>query len=310
MPHLRISVAHWSDPWSQRDSQARSLCLPFPPINSAVMARTTLAAQLREPSASLPCLLNSAAEPIDRLLFAEMPRSGNTSRGALAQRLRRFAPARPASAPHSPSARAGLSGANRLTCRVDSHPRRPFVPPLPRPDTRPRPDRFGVFTFRRPAFLLRDHPVSDGNPLICGFGAGRPGLRPLAPAAFPETANQLSCFDWLRMARPFLPSSLSLTPWLRTKRIGGVTAFDFSCGVPGNAFRGSSEYPAGPTGHSDLQGHFPSSPDRQDSTFPRESAGRVAFAIFPPFFRVSGTLQRAFASGSFFQRNRSQHLTR
>ena len=260
-------------------------------------------------TSSLPCLLNTAAGFLCRLLFAEMTRSGNGSRGALAQGLRPFAPARPASAPHSPSARACLSGANRRTCLVDSHPGRPFVPLLARPDTRLRADRFGVFTFRRPAFLRLHHSVSEGYPLICGLGAGRPGLRPLAHAAFPETANQLTCFDSLSLARPFLPSSLSLRPWLRTKRIGGGTDFELSCGIPGNEFRGSSVYPAGPTGHSDLQGHFPSSPDRQDSTFPRESAGRVAFAIFPPFFRVSGTLQRAFASGSFFHRIRSQHST-
>ena len=230
LPHLRVFVAHWPDPWSQGDSQARPQCLPVPPISSAAMARTASAAQLREPSASLPCLLNSAAGFIDQALLPESARTGNSCYGPLARALRPFAPARSASVAHFPSAHACLSGANRLTCLADPHPGRSFVPPLPCPATRLRADRFSVFT-----------------------------------------------------------------------------VLDPSCGGPGDHPRSPWEYLPGPTGHSDLQGHFPRSNDRQDSTFPRESAGRVAFAIFPPVFRVSGTLQRAFAS--FFHRIRFQHST-
>lgn len=306
LPHLRIFVAHWSAPWSQGDSQARPLCRPFPPISSAVMAKTAWAAQLREPSASLPCLLNSAAEFFERRHFPRTSRSGESFHCALAPRFRPFAPARSAAALF-PSAHACLSGANRLTGLVDPHPGRPFAPPLPHPDTRLRAERFGVLTFHRPAFLPSHHPVSVGNQLICGIGAGRPGLRPLAPAAFPEPANQLTGFDTLKVTRPFLPSSLSLSPSLRAERIGGMTVRDLSGGGPGNTPRGSWIDLSGLSGHSELQGHFPRSNDRQDSTFPRESAVRVAAAIFPPVFRVSGTLQRAFAS--FFHRIRSQYST-
>lgn len=230
LPHLRNFVAHWPDPLSQGDSQARPLCLPVPPISSAAMARTASAAQLREPSASLPGLLNSAAAFSDWALLPESGRTGNSCYGPLARALRPFAPARSASVARSPSARACLSGANRLTCLVDPHPGRPFAPPLPRPGTRLRAERFGVFT------------VLD---LSCG-----------GPENYPRV------------------------PWIQHSR---------------------------PTGQSDLQGHFPRSKDRQDSTFPRESAGRVAAAIFPPVFRVSGTLQRAFAS--FFHRIRFRHST-
>jgi hypothetical protein len=307
LPHPRNFVAHWPDPLSQGDSQACPLCLPFPPISSVVMARTASAAQLREPSATLPCLLNSAAAFIDRALLPETAQTGKSRYGPLVRTLRPFAPARSASVAPAPSACAYLSGTNRLTCLVDPHLGRPFAPPLPRPDTRLRADRFGVFTFLRPAFLPSHHPVSVGNPLICGIGAGRPELRPLATAAFPDPANQLTGFDSLKVTRPFLPSSLSLSPLLRAEQIGGMIVLDLSCGGPGNQPRVPWEYLPRPTGHSDLQGHFPRSNDRQDSTFPRESAGRVAATIFPPVFRVSGTLQRAFAS--FFHRIRSQHST-
>lgn len=87
-----------------------------------------------------------------------------------------------------------------------------------------------------------------------------------------------------------------------SSQIGGLTSFDFFSGVLGNEFRASSEHPTESIGSSYLRGHFPRTNDRQDSTFPRESAERVAFAIFPLFFRVSGTLQVALARGSLTHR--------
>lgn len=137
--------------------------------------------------------------------------------------------------------------------------------------------------------------------------AGVLWLRPLAPLPAMTVPNQLNFSDPLGFARPFLPSSPRQNPRLRAERIGGWTSSELLVGVHGNDVPGLLRRKAGLTGLSYLCGHFPRSNDRQDSTFPRESSGRAASAIFPPFFRVSGTLQRALASGSFFHRIRSNH---
>ncbi len=137
--------------------------------------------------------------------------------------------------------------------------------------------------------------------------AGVLGLRPLAPLPFMAVPNQHNFSDPLGFARPFHPSSPSQNPRLRAERIGGWTSFDLFFGVLGNVVPGLLRTTARLAGLSYLCGRFPISNDRQDSTFPRESSGRAALAIFPPFFRVSGTLQRALASGSFFHRIRSIH---
>lgn len=159
---------------------------------------------------------------------------------------------------------------------------RPFAPSLPfRPDTRRRTERFGAFTCDRPAFSPKPPPASDGNPLICGVREVWPGLRPLAQAAFTEPANQLTCFDPLRLARPFLPSSLSSKPRLRAERFGGLNLLDLLCGVPGNPFSASLHTPARVSGLSISAVILPGPNDRQDSTFPRKVRRRAAGAHFP-----------------------------
>ncbi len=142
--------------------------------------------------------------------------------------------------------------------------------------------------------------------LIGNRRTSSPGLRLLTPLPFAPVPNQRTFPDSQDFSRPFHPSSPSSKLRLRAEGIGGITSLDLSTGVLGNRVPGLLQPSSRLTGLSYLNGHFPRFNDRQDSTFPRESAGWAASAIFPPFFRVSGTLQRAFACGSFFQRIRSQ----
>ena len=116
------------------------------------------------------------------------------------------------------------------------------------------------------------------------------GAAQACPSCLPSLANQLTFQDGPRLGRPFLPSSPSPKPRLRAERIGGVTSFDLSSGVPGNEFRASFKHPARPFGLSHILGHFPLSNDRQDSTFPTEKR-QAEKTRSSAALRVSGTLR-------------------
>jgi len=196
------------------------------------------------------------------------------------------------------------SPANQLTFQDDTRPVRPLNQGVRFASV---PASIGGCIRVRPAGFSPRTPAMDA--LIGGRRAGSPGLRSLAPLPSAAASNQHSLTDLPGFTRPFLPSSLVPGARLRAERIGGVILFDPSCGVLGNRFRDSLEDPARPTGLPYLRGHFPRSNDRRDSTFPRESSGRAAAALFPPFFRVSGTLQKPLACGSFSHRIRSKQPT-
>jgi len=157
------------------------------------------------------------------------------------------------------------SPTNQLTFLDDPRPSRPLKQG---PRCAPCHASIGSFTQGRPAVFPSRNLAMDA--LIGNRRAGSQGHRPLAPLPFTSAPNQRTFTDRPDCARPFLPSSPSPKPRLRAERIGGVTSFDLSSGVPGNEFRDSSNYPARPIGHSYLPGHFPPSNDRQDSTFPTE----------------------------------------
>lgn len=157
------------------------------------------------------------------------------------------------------------SPANQLTFQDDSRLGRPL-----KKGNRfaPRHSSIGGCTRGRPA-------VSSSRTLailalIGHRRAGSPGFRPLAPLPSTSAPNQRTFADLPGCARPFLPSSPSPKPRLRAERIGAVTSFDLSSGVPGNGFRASLDHQARPVGFPYLCAHFPPSNDRQDSTFPTE----------------------------------------
>lgn len=122
------------------------------------------------------------------------------------------------------------------------------------------------------------------------------------PSCLPSSANQLNLEDNHCQSCP-IERPVRLAPG--SSQLGSSTFLDSSTGVLGKGFRASLNQLTRRTGFSYLTARFPRSNDRRDSTFPRESSGRVASAIFPPFFRVSGTLQRPLACGSFSHRIRS-----
>lgn len=196
------------------------------------------------------------------------------------------------------------SPANQLTFQDDTRPSRPLNQGVRFASV---PASIGGRIRVRPAGLSPRTPARDV--LIGSPRAGSPGFRPLAPLPSAAASNQHSFSDLSGFTRPFLPSSLVPGVRLRAERIGSVTFLDLSPGVPGNRFRDSFEDPTRPTRLPYLRGHFPRSNDRRDSTFPRESSGRAAAALFPPFFRVSGTLQKPLACGSFSYRIRSKQPT-
>jgi len=154
------------------------------------------------------------------------------------------------------------------------------------------PSQFGCLTFLHPAF--RQAPARNLAPvtLICGHCSGRRALRFLGPSAFADAASQRSLPEPAGSIRPFSPSSLAPKPQLRTQRKGAGICIDLSTGVLGNEFQDSSNQPTRMTVDSNLRARSPESNDRQDSTFPRKSAGGSLTLIFPPLLRVSGTLRR------------------
>lgn len=133
--------------------------------------------------------------------------------------------------------------------------------------------------------------------LIGGHRAGSLGLRPLAPLPFTLSSNQRNLSDPLGFARPFLPSSLCQSPQLRAERIGGVTSFDLSCGVPGNEFRDSLEHFARLSGLLTLAVVFPVPDDRQECTFP---GGKCGAGRLRSFSRCSCAGQAHFGGSPLF----------
>jgi len=128
--------------------------------------------------------------------------------------------------------------------------------------------------------------------LNCGHCSGRRARRFLGPSAFADAASQRSIPKLSGSIRPFSPSSLSPKPLLRTQRKGVGIPFDHSIGVFGNPLQDSSIHRPRPVDPCTFAVVLPGPNDRQDSTFPRKSAGGSLTLIFPPLLRVSGTLRR------------------
>jgi hypothetical protein len=128
--------------------------------------------------------------------------------------------------------------------------------------------------------------------LNCGHCSGRRARRFLGPSAFADAASQRSIPKLSGSIRPFSPSSLSPKPQLRTQRKGVGIPFDLSIGVFGNPLQDSSIHRPRPVDPCTFAVVLPGPNDRQDSTFPRKSAGGPLTLIFPPLLRVSGTLRR------------------
>ncbi len=152
------------------------------------------------------------------------------------------------------------SPANQLTCQAD--------PRLGRPLKKgkrfaPRHSSNGGCTRGRPAAFPSRTPAMAA--LIGHRRAGSPRLRPLAPLPSTSAPNQRTFAEQPGCARPSSPSPERR---LRTERIGGVTSFDPSSGVPGNGFRASFKHPARPFGLPHILVHFPLSNDREQSDFP------------------------------------------
>jgi hypothetical protein len=118
--------------------------------------------------------------------------------------------------------------------------------------------------------------------------AGSPGLRPLAPLPSASAPNQRTFADQRGCVRPFLPFSPSPKPRLRAERIGGVTSFDLSSGVPGNEFRDSLKYTTRPAGFPTCGVIFLRQMTNRIALFLRKSAGRKKHG-FSAALRVSGT---------------------
>jgi len=154
------------------------------------------------------------------------------------------------------------------------------------------PSQFGDLTNLHSAFpparVRNLAPVA----LNCGHCSGRRARRFLGPSAFADAASQRSIPKLSGSIRPFSPSSLSPKPQLRTQRKGVGIPFDLSIGVFGNPLQDSSIHRPRPVDPCTFAVVLPGPNDRQDSTFPRKSAGGSLTLIFPPLLRVSGTLRR------------------
>lgn len=286
MAHWRYFAAHWSEPLpAPGAAQACPTCLrspanqltpqgdsrPHRPIERA--ARFALVpSQLGGFTSERPAIFPFRTLAMDALI------------GGLPRRFAGGSTSRPASLRSSPP----ISAIPPTYLASPAHSFRPRLPQSPgsgRNDSAPSPlaDLFSFPPMPNPA----------GNPLICGIREVWPRLRPLAQAAFTDPANQLTCFDFLMTARPFLPSSLSSKPRLRAERTGGLTSFDLSSGVLGNEFRASSIHPSRQTGLPIFAVVFPVPDDREHKHFPRGKVrGGPLSLIFPPFLRGSGPLRR------------------
>jgi hypothetical protein len=239
-------------------------------IGSPAWVTTTLAAHLREASASLYASRQIGGSifrrpavfllPIpERSALMGFPGSGRYG-------LRPLAPPFLTGASHQRHLSDALGGA------------RPFDPSLPfRPDTRRRTERFGASTCERPALSLLPMPIPAGCPLIFGVREVWLVLRPLARTALAEPANQHTRFDFLISARPFLPSSLSSKPRLRAERNGGPESLQTRATNPRS--RRASYAPKQPTS-PDLINSVRRSKVTRDSDFRTKSLVEKNF-VFP-----------------------------
>jgi len=249
----------------------------FGQIGAPVMTTGFWGVHLNGPDASLPIQINaSTSRPADssRLLdvlsLMSAPCSGR-------QGLRPLAPPL-------------LTGpAHQLTCPGYARSCRPIERAVRFASV---PSQFGDFINLHSAFpparVRNLAPVA----LICGHCSGRRARRFLGPSAFADAASQRSFPKLSGSIRPFSPSSLSPKPQLRTQRKGVGIPFDLSIGVFGNPLQDSSIHRPRPVDPCTFAVVLPGPNDRQDSTFPRKSAGGSLTLIFPPLLRVSGTLRR------------------
>lgn len=251
--------------------------LRFGQIGAPVMTTGFRVVHLNGPDASLPIQINAwTSRPADwsRLLdffpLMSIPCSGR-------QGLRPLAPPLLTGAAH------------QLTCPTYTGLCRPIERAVRSASV---PSQFGCFTLMHlsfpPAPVRKVAPVA----LICGHCSGRRALRFLGPSAFADAASQRSIPKLSGSIRPFSPSSLSPKPQLRTQRKGVGIPFDLSIGVFGNPLQDSSIHRPRPVDPCTFAVVLPGPNDRQDSTFPRKSAGGPLTLIFPPLLRVSGTLRR------------------
>ena len=251
--------------------------LRFGQIGAPVMTTGFRVVHLNGPDALLPIQINASnSRPADssRLLeffsLISIPCSGR-------QGLRPLAPPLLTGAAH------------QLTCPTYTG----FCRPIERAGRSASvPSQFGCFTLMHLSFPPAPVRKVAAVALNCGHCSGRRAQRFLGPSAFADAASQRSIPKLSGSIRPFSPSSLSPKPQLRTQRKGVGIPFDLSIGVFGNPLQDSSIHRPRPVDPCTFAVVLPGPNDRQDSTFPRKSAGWPLTLIFPPLLRVSGTLRR------------------
>ena len=229
-------------------------------------------------------------------LFAPRPIQINALRPAPADSLRLLDVLSLMSAPCSgrqelrPLAPPLLTGpAHQLTCPGYARSCRPIERAVRFASV---PSQFGDLTIFHSSFPTTPSRNFALIALNCGHCSGRRARRFLGPSAIADAANQRSIPKLSGSIRPFSPSSLSPKPQLRTQRKGVGIPFDLSIGVFGNPLQDSSIHRPRPVDPCTFAVVLPGPNDRQDSTFPRKSAGGSLTLIFPPLPRVSGTLRR------------------
>ena len=272
--HSRPDCAHWPEPLTAPGAaQACPSCLPSPSNQQTSQgdSRHDRPIERAVRFASVPSQLGGGTRN-DPLSLPKC-RFRHLDIGTLALRFRPFAPARPASAGSPQHAlRSGQIGSPvRTTYAKAAHFQEASA-------SLHVSRQIGGHTSSRPSVLPL--PIPARGALIFGIREVRPRLRPLAQAAFTDPANQLTCFDFLIFARPFLPSSLSSKPRLRAERNGGLNHSPKS-GIwhhPTTLGTDQSGIPPLPNviGHSD---------------FPWESPSRFFDAQKISVLRVSGTLR-------------------
>lgn len=241
-------------------------------IGSPAWVTTTLAAHLREASASLYASRQIGGSTFRRPAVFLLPTRARSALMSVPGSGRHGQ--RPLAPPFLTAASHQRHLSDLLGCA------RPFDPSLLSSKPRRRTERFGASTSERPALSLLPVLIPAGCPLICGVHEVWSGLRPLPQTAFAEPANQHTRFDFLISARPFLPSSLSSKPRLRAERNGALT--------PGPK-AGYTHRRTLPGIH--LTGKFPLPDVMQESDFPGGNHCGFFDAQKIPVLRVSGTLR-------------------
>lgn len=251
-------------------------------IGSPVGTMNARAAHLQKAPPSLPASLQISGVTSGHPALSDLPTSawaalidGHVSGG---QGLRPLAP---------PSTAAAI---NQLNFSRPAGPGRPFLGFSLGRSVRLRTQRIGSLYFRSAEHTLLTFARGSLNRDRCSGWRALQVLGPLAIAAVPikPTLPKQS-----GPSRPFLPSSPSLKPGLRSKRNGGGIHFDFSPGALGNEFRDSLKDLSRQTGLPTLAVVFPVPDDREHKHFPRGKVrGGSLSLIFPLFLRGSGPLRR------------------